>query len=529
MRRHAHPTNAGPVRTAAVRAKWLRLAAAAIVAGAGIHAADGSADQLYLRAGMGLDRPAETAFTDLDCSSASPAALYGCGRGGDGAPYRSVGDFGTAPVLELGLGYAAAPAVRLEVLAEYRPRLAFDGRANFLATARRQSVVAKLSSLSAILAAYVDLPGLGLPRLGPLAPFVGAGVGAARTWIGETRMTFPATTTIVPGASRTGFAWMLTAGVAVALDERMTLDLAWRYSDLGEVRTRIERARLVAVHDPVGAAAEEVAGAAGARRASCEEIMAAPDIDAVVIATPTDLHTACIEAAARSGKAIFCEKPIGLDLDRARACIEIVRETGARLMVGFNRRFDPDFAEVRRHVETGAIGDVELVQITSRDPAPPPIDYVTRSGGLFLDMMIHDFDMVRFLLREEVVEVSATGSVLIDERTGVAGDFDTAAATLNTASGRIALISNSRRAAYGYDQRLEVHGSKGMVSAGNRRNTTDTVAGAGGYRSELEAFVDALASGDRMAPDGYDGLKALEIAVAARRSAREHRVMRLSE
>ena len=200
--------------------------------------------------------------------------------------------------------------------------------------------------------------------------------------------------------------------------------------------------------------------------------MVAPDIDAVVIATPTDLHTACIEAAARSGKAIFCEKPIDLDLDRARACIEIVRETGARLMVGFNRRFDPDFAEVRRHVETGAIGDVELVQITSRDPAPPPIDYVTRSGGLFLDMMIHDFDMVRFLLREEVVEVSATGSVLIDERTGVAGDFDTAAATLKTASGRIALISNSRRVAYGYDQRLEVHGSKRMVSAENRRNTT---------------------------------------------------------
>ena len=302
----------------------------------------------------------------------------------------------------------------------------------------------------------------------------------------------------------------------------------------------------MAVHDPVGAAAEEVAGAAGARRASCEEIMAAPDIDAVVIAAPTELHTACIEAAALSGKAIFCEKPIDLDLDRARACIEIVRDTGARLMVGFNRRFDPDFAEVRRHVETGAIGDVELVQITSRDPAPPPIDYVTRSGGLFVDMMIHDFDMVRFLLREEVVEVSATGSVLIDERIGLAGDFDTAAATLKTASGRIALISNSRRAAYGYDQRLEVHGSKGMVSAGNRRNTTVTVAGAGGYRSEplldffmqryrdayrreIEAFVDALASGDRMAPDGYDGLKALEIAVAARRSAREHRVMRLSE
>ena len=213
-------------------------------------------------------------------------------------------------------------------------------------------------------------------------------------------------------------------------------------------------------------------------------------------------------------------------------------------MVGFNRRFDPDFAEVRRQIYAGAIGAVELVQITSRDPAPPPIDYVARSGGLFLDMMIHDFDMARFLLGEEVVEVSAAGSVLIDEGIGAAGDFDTAAATLKTASGRIALISNSRRAAYGYDQRLEVHGSKGMVSAGNRRDTTVTVAGAEGYRSEplldffmqryrdayrreLEAFVDALASGSPMAPDGEDGLMALEIAVAAKRSAREHRVLRL--
>ena len=308
---------------------------------------------------------------------------------------------------------------------------------------------------------------------------------------------------------------------------------------------RIGKARLVAVHDPDAAAEEEVARATGARRASGEETIAAPDIDAVVIATPTDRHAAGIEAAARAGKAVFCEKPIDLDPERARACIDIVRETGARLMVGFNRRFDPDFAEVRRQIDTGAIGDMELVQITSRDPAPPPIDYVARSGGLFLDMMIHDFDMARFLLGEEVAEVSAVGAVLIDERIGAAGDFDTAAATLKTASGRIAVISNSRRAAYGYDQRLEVHGSMGMVSAGNRRNTTVTVAGAGGYRREplldffmqryrdayrceLEAFVDAVVSGSRMTPDGEDGLRALVIAVAARRSARERRAVRLA-
>ncbi len=158
------------------------------------------------------------------------------------APHRrrstaAVGDFGTVHALELGLGYTAAPGLRLELLAEYRPRLAFEGRANFLEPRRQQSVAAEMSSLSAMLAAYVDLPGLGLPKFGPLAPFLGAGVGAARTRIGETRMTFPRTTTVVPGASHTGFAWMLTAGVAVTLDKRMTLDFAWRYTDIGEVRT----------------------------------------------------------------------------------------------------------------------------------------------------------------------------------------------------------------------------------------------------------------------------------------------------
>ena len=315
---------------------------------------------------------------------------------------------------------------------------------------------------------------------------------------------------------------------------------------IGRVHARLlgemETARIVAVHEPVDAAAEPVVHATGAHRAASKEIFAAPDIDAVVIATPTDAHVAAIEAAARAGKAIFCEKPIDLDPERARACIEAVQETGARMMVGFNRRFDPDFAEVRRQIDAGAVGDVELVQITSRDPAPPPIDYVARSGGIFIDMMIHDFDMARFLLREDVVEVSATGTVLIDERIGKAGDLDTATATLKSASGRIALISNSRRAAYGYDQRIEVHGSKGMVSAGNRRDTTVTVAGAEGYRREplihffmqryresyrreLTTFVDGVASGTPMSPDGQDGLAALEIAAAATRSARERRTM----
>jgi len=309
-------------------------------------------------------------------------------------------------------------------------------------------------------------------------------------------------------------------------------------SVLGELET----VRLVAVHDPNDVAADRVARATGAQPAASEEIVAATDIDGVVIASPTENHAAAIEAAARTGKAIFCEKPIDLDPERARACVETVHETGARLMIGFNRRFDPDFAELRRRIAAGAIGDVELVQITSRDPAPPPIDYVTRSGGIFFDMMIHDFDMARFLLREDVVEVSATGSVLVDMRIGKAGDVDTAAATLKTASGRIALIANSRRAAYGYDQRIEAHGAKGMVSAGNRRPSTVTMADAEGYRREpllkffmeryreayrreIAAFVDAVASGAPMSPDGSDGLAALEIAAAAGRSAHERRTV----
>ena len=196
--------------------KW-RLRAASAIAVAGymaVGAAEPAGADWYLRAGIGLDRPGKTVFVDRVYSCASPAALYGCGTGGDGAPYRSVGDFGTMTPLELGLGYAVAPAARLEVLVEYRPRFAFKGRANFLSPESRQSVAADLSSFAGMVAAYIDLPGLGVPKIGPFGPFVGAGLGVVRTRIGQTRMTFPATTTIVPGASRTGLAWMVTAGVA---------------------------------------------------------------------------------------------------------------------------------------------------------------------------------------------------------------------------------------------------------------------------------------------------------------------------
>ena len=196
-----------------------------------------AAGDFYLRTGAGLDRSVETVFKDRDCMSVSPAALYGCGFGGDGAPLRSVGDFEAAGVFELGVGYEVSLKHRFELLVENRSHLEFQGLANFLAPGRRQSVAADLSSLSAMAVAYVDFPGPDSSEIGAFEPFIGLGIGAARTRIGETRMMFPRTTTVVPGGSDTDFAWMLTAGVSVPLKKGAALDFAWRYSDLGEIRT----------------------------------------------------------------------------------------------------------------------------------------------------------------------------------------------------------------------------------------------------------------------------------------------------
>jgi len=307
----------------------------------------------------------------------------------------------------------------------------------------------------------------------------------------------------------------------------------------------IPGARIAAVFDPVEEAAKRVCSLTGAKPATVDQIMNDKSIDAVLICTPTDLHAAQIEQAARAGKAIFCEKPIDLDVQRVRDCLKVVKDTGARLMIGFNRRFDPNFAEVRARIDAGKIGEVELVQITSRDPGPPPVAYIKRSGGIFRDMMIHDFDMARFLLGEEVAEVTAQGSVLVDKEIGKAGDVDTATATLKTASGKIAVITNSRRATYGYDQRIEVHGSKGMVSATNVHNSTVELWNDAGrlidpllnffmerysdaYRIEQTKFIEALAGKKPMSPSGEDGLKALELADAALRAMESGKTVRLS-
>jgi myo-inositol 2-dehydrogenase/D-chiro-inositol 1-dehydrogenase len=275
-----------------------------------------------------------------------------------------------------------------------------------------------------------------------------------------------------------------------------------------------------------------------------EAIEAAKDIDAVVICTPTDTHADLIERFARAGKAIFCEKPIDLDVARVKACIKVVEETGAKLMVGFNRRFDPHFMAVRKVIDEGKIGDVEMVTITSRDPGAPPVDYIKRSGGIFRDMTIHDFDMARFLLGEEPVSVFATAAVLVDKAIGEAGDYDSVSVILQTASGKQAVISNSRRATYGYDQRIEAHGSKGLVSAENQRPVSIEVANGEGYTrpplhdffmtryteayaNEIASFIAAIEKGSKISPSGADGLAALALADAAVQSVKEGKLIKI--
>lgn len=294
-------------------------------------------------------------------------------------------------------------------------------------------------------------------------------------------------------------------------------------------------ARLVSVADASDEAARSLARDSGAGVSTIEAILGDSGIDAVLICTPTDMHADLIEAATRAGKAVFCEKPVDLDAGRIRRCLDVVAGTGKPLMIGFNRRFDPNFAALRRRLHAGEIGAIEIVSVISRDPGPPPVEYVRRSGGLFRDMMIHDFDMARFLLGEEPVEVFALGSSLVDPAIGAAGDVDTAAVLMKTRSGKIAQISNSRRATYGYDQRIEVHGSGGMLRAGNIHETSvESATGQGfradpvqnffleryasAYRAELDAFIAAMAGGSAPSPSGLDGLKAQILADAATES-----------
>ncbi|MCC6204334.1 MAG: inositol 2-dehydrogenase [Hyphomicrobiales bacterium] len=296
-----------------------------------------------------------------------------------------------------------------------------------------------------------------------------------------------------------------------------------------------KRARLAGIADPLPDGANALSKATGAPVRTADELIDDKSIDAILIGTPTDTHADYIDRAAAAGKAVLCEKPVDLSSARIVKTLERVKQAGVPLMIGFNRRFDPNFAALQKRIADGVAGNVELVSILSRDPAPPPVSYIERSGGLYRDMMIHDFDMARFLLGEDPVEVYAVGSSLVDPAIGKAGDVDTAAVVMKSASGKICQISCSRRATYGYDQRVEVHGSKGLLTAGNIHETTVGFAGkhgfttdpalnffleryANAYRNEVEAFIDAVIEGRAPSPSGLDGLKAQQLADAAQAS-----------
>lgn len=314
------------------------------------------------------------------------------------------------------------------------------------------------------------------------------------------------------------------------------------------IATRLRGARLAAVADLNLAAAREVAErfAVPLVADDSQALLEASAVDAVVVCSATDTHVRILEAAAAAGKHLFCEKPIGLDVAQVRRALAAVERAGVKLQVGFNRRFDPTFAKVRELVAAGKIGQPHLIRITSRDPAPPPLDYVKVSGGLFLDMTIHDFDMVRFLSGSEAEEVFAVGAALVDPAIGRAGDVDTAVVTVRLQNGALATIDNSRRAVYGYDQRLEVFGSDGLAAAGNRTADAHLWLNADGahaakpqyffldryqesYVAELQAFVDCVVKDLPPPVTGHDGLAPVLLGLAATRSLREGRPVKLAE
>ena len=295
-------------------------------------------------------------------------------------------------------------------------------------------------------------------------------------------------------------------------------------------------ARLYGVVDVNAGAAAALADATGAKRYdTADEALLDAAIDAVMICTSTDTHVELIRKSARAKKPIFCEKPVDLDLAKVDACLTEVKRHGVPLLMGFNRRFDPSFKALRDRLHAGELGAVESIKITSRDPQPPPPAYVKVSGGLFRDMMIHDLDMARYLLPEEPTHVFATGSVLVDPAIGAAGDVDTAMVILKTASGRLAHIDNSRRAAFGYDQRIEAFGEKGMLQAHNPTPTAVVATTTSGqqsdkpfhfflerytaaYQAELDHFLAVLDGKAAPLVTGDDGRRALVLADAANES-----------
>ncbi|MBI3850291.1 MAG: inositol 2-dehydrogenase [Verrucomicrobia bacterium] len=312
--------------------------------------------------------------------------------------------------------------------------------------------------------------------------------------------------------------------------------------------TRIPGARLAGVADVNLAAAQTVASQFHVQLVTVDyrQLLESPDIEAIAICSATDTHAQIIQEAAARGKHIFCEKPIDLDLKRIQQALNAVSKTRVKFQIGFNRRFDPSFARARELVAAGKIGTPHLVRITSRDPAPPPISYVKVSGGIFLDMTIHDFDMVRFLSGSEIEELFAVGDALVDPEIGRAGDIDTCIVTMRLKKGALATIDNSRKAVYGYDQRVEVFGSAGMVAVSNRTPDNHLLLDAESVTSakpqyffleryqeafvaELHQFVNCIRSDTAPSVSAEDGRMAVVLGLAANKSLQENRPVKVSE
>ena len=299
--------------------------------------------------------------------------------------------------------------------------------------------------------------------------------------------------------------------------------------------SRVDGARLKAITDPFldedWAASRNIPLTGKDHRILLDD----PEIDVILIGSPSAEHAQQMIECAEAGKHIFCEKPIALDPEIIRNALAEVDKSGVKLQVGFNRRFDPNFSAVQHQVASGALGDPHIIRITSRDPAPPPAEYVAGSGGMFLDMTIHDFDMARFLSGSEVNEVHAYGAVLVDPEIGKAGDIDTAVISLKFANGALGIIENSRKAVYGYDQRVEVFGAKGTAMADNNTPTSMIVLNESGtirdkplyffleryktaFVAEMQSFVDAIREDEPTLVSGKDGLVPVLIAMAAKES-----------
>ena len=310
----------------------------------------------------------------------------------------------------------------------------------------------------------------------------------------------------------------------------------------------IPEAEITAVSDVIGENARRLAERFGIKKYSSDwhDVITSPEVDAVLVCSPTPTHAEITIAALKAGKHVFCEKPVHTSIDKIREVAEAARETGKKLQIGFNRRFDHNHRKVQALAQSGALGNIEIIKITSRDPEPPSPEYAASSGGLYIDMMIHDFDMAMFLAGSDVTEVYAMGTSLVDKRIGEAGDVDTAIVTLTFANGALGVIDNSRRAAYGYDQRVEVFGSLGMAADENDGDSTVRVSTAAGvtgdkpkffflerymqsFTEELRQFIRAIREDGEVPVGIHAGLMSVVLAKAAKRSLDEHRPVKVSE